>query len=242
MITPATTAPPPRVRRLEIESARLGAASAASRLLRRPGLGIAVATLGLSAVAGSIERAGAEAGAIDRSLSTVFRLVIPLATFALVGLLTGKHRLEEASGSLSRFGADRRFVTFGQVAMTAAFAAALAAVATTIGVVVAHGPPSGPLVGELFACAWIAALTAVAYTSWFSLGATFFRFGGGRAGVLFVDFVLGASGLLAWIAPRGLALNLLGLTTSDLPQRGASALLAATAILAALTAAARSGR
>jgi hypothetical protein len=225
-----------------LPSALLGLQAARQRLVSRAAALPALAAVGLSAVAGTLERGAAQRGAEGRALGSVFELVIPLATFALVGLLTGRRRLGEAAWALARFGGDRRAVTFGQVAATAVAAATLAAAASSVALLTSHGPDSPPLLSDVATSAWIAASTGAAYAAWFSLGATFLRFGGGRLGVLVVDFVLGSAGLVAWVLPRGLALNLLGLATFDLSQPGASVLLVLTTLLAGLAASLRSGR
>ena len=220
----------------------LGARGALVRLTGRTGIAIGVAAIGLAAVAGGLQREATAAQAVDRALVAIFDLVIPLATFALVSAAIGRQRLPDAVWPVARFGADRRFVALGVVAASAAVSAGIAALATVLGILAAHGPTSPPLVLDAVTSAWIAALTAAAYAAWFSLGATFLRFGGGRLAVLIADFFLGGVGLVAWVMPRGLALNLLGLAATELPQRGASAALVVTALGAAAMAAVRCGR
>ncbi len=220
----------------------LGARGALARLASRSGALVAVAALGLAAVAGYLERRAAAAQAVDRALASVFDLVIPLLTFALVTIAIGRRRLQDAAWPIARFGADRRFVALGQVVAAAGLAAGLAAAAAALAVVTAHGPTSSPLALDAATSAWIGALTAVAYAGWFSLGATFLRAGGGRMVPLVADFLVGDLGLLGWVLPRGLAANLLGLVASGLPQRSASAVLAATAAVTIALAALRCRR
>lgn len=220
----------------------LGARAAVVRLAGRTGVAVGVAAIGLAAVAGGLQREATTAQAVDRALVAIFDLVIPLATFALVSAAIGRQRLQDAVWPLARFGADRRAVALGVIAASAGVSAAIAAIATVLGIVAAHGPTSPPLLLDAVTSAWIAALTAAAYAAWLSLGATFLRFGAGRLAVLIADFFLGAVGLVAWVMPRGLALNLLGLAATELPQRGASAALVVTALAAAALAALRCGR
>lgn len=239
MSTPLAPVP---VRALLAGGVALGARSALVRLTGRTGIAVGVAAIALAAVAGALHRDATAAQAVDRALASIFDLVIPLATFALVSAAIGRQRLQDAAWPLARFGADRRAVALGTIATSAAVSAAVAAVASVLGVVAAHGPTSPPLAADAATTAWIAALTAAAYAAWFALGATFLRFGGGRVAVLIVDFFLGAVGLVAWVLPRGLALNLLGFAATELPQRGASGALVLTTAAAAALAAWRCGR
>jgi hypothetical protein len=229
-----------------IDVARVGLAAGArlalARLLGRAGFLIALASIGLATIAGAMERQAARAGAVDRALSSTFGLVIPLLTFALIGLVTGRRRLDDATWPLARFGADRRAVALGMVATAALAAAVLSALAAIATVAAAHGPTSAPLAGDAATSAWIAAATAAAYAGWFALGSTFFRFGGGRVVALATDLFIGDVGLLAAIFPLGLSRNLLGLLAGDLSQRAASVVLVTTGIVASIAAALRCGR
>lgn len=222
--------------------AALGARDARARIATRPAVVVVLASIALALVAGALERRSASSGAVDRALGAVFNLVIPLASFALFALATGRRRLDEMVWSLARFGADRRGVALGAIASAWIASASVSALAAAVAVLCAHSSASAPLASDVATSSWIAALTACSYVSWFAVGATFFRFGGGRAVILLVDFVVGDAGTLAMIMPRGLAKNLLGLAASELPQRGASSILAATAIVGALVAALRCGR
>lgn len=220
----------------------LGARATMARLGSRTGALVTVAALGLAAVAGTLERKAAAAQAVDRALASVFDLVIPLATFALVTFAIGRRRLQDAAWPLARFGADRRFVAAGQVLAAAGVAAVLAAAVAVVAVLCAHGPTSAPLLADLPTSGWIGALTAAAYAGWFALGATFLRAGAGRLVPLIASFLIGKVGLFAWVLPAGLAANLLGIAASGLPQRGASAVLAVTAMATVVLAALRCGR
>ena len=220
----------------------LGARDARARTATRPAIVVVLASVALAVVAGMLERRAAGAGAVDRALRAVFNLVVPLSSFALFALATGRRRLDQTVWSVARFGADRRGVALGAIASAWVASALVAALAAVVAVVSAHGGASAPLAFDALTSAWIAALTACSYVSWFAVGATFFRFGGGRGVILVIDFILGDVGVLASLMPRGLAQNLLGLAVSGLSQRSASATLVATAIVGALVAALRCGR
>lgn len=220
----------------------LGARAAMARMATRAGIAVAMAAVLLAALAGRLEHRAAASQAVDRALASVFDLVIPLASFALVSIVVGRQRLQDAVWPLARFGADRRFVAAGQVLAAAAAAALVGGLAALLAVVMAHGPTSQPLARDALTSGWIGALTAGAYAGWLSLGATFLRGGGGRIAVLLVDFLVGGVGLVAWVMPRGLAMNLLGLVATELPQRGASAALVVTTAATVALAALRCGR
>lgn len=224
------------------DDATLGARDAQARIATRPTIAVFIASIGLALVAGMLERRSAGSGAVDRALGAVFNLVVPLSSFAIFALATGRRRLDQTVWSVARFGADRRGVALGAIASAWVAAAAVGALAAVAAVVTAHGSTSAPLAADAITSGWIAGLTAIAYVSWFAVGATFFKFGGGRAVILVLDFILGDAGLLGDLMPRGLAKNLLGLAVSELPQRGASGMLVGTAIVGALIAAYRCGR
>jgi hypothetical protein len=89
--------------------------------------------------------------------------------------------------------------------------AALAAIAATVGAIVAHDPAAPPLAADAATCAWIGALTGAAYAALFALGATFGARGGGRVWALVLDFALGGMpGFVAILVPHAHARNLLG--------------------------------
>jgi hypothetical protein len=119
--------------------------------------------------------------------------------------------------------------------------AILSVLFAALAVVVAHADGNPPLAGDLVTSGWIAALTAAAYTGWFSLGATFGRRGGGRWVPLLLDFILGAgTGLAASFLPRAHAASLLGGSGPlGMPQSSSSLVLAASAMALSGVAAAR---
>jgi hypothetical protein len=232
-------APPPAGMRTALWA---GAAMTRQRLLRRPSVLLAVLGLALAVVGALIERRAGEAGAVDRALAGTFRLVIPLVTFGVVGMATGRGRLREAAWPAARFGLSRRDVTLGIVAATCAAAAALGALLALVSVVSAYAPGGEPLVSDALISAFVGALTGAAYAGWLAFGSTFFRRGGGLWAVLAADFLLGAStGPAGAVFPRGHAQNLLGgAPPLGLPQPASTAALLAIAIVLGLAAALRS--
>src|SRR5690349_13659473 len=189
----------------------IGLAAGRERLARRPTLLSALLGLALAIVGALIELNAGTAGAVDRALLGTFRLVIPLVSFGIAIEAAGRGNLRDGVWPIARYGVARRGVALGVIAAAVLAAAALAVIFAISTVVLAHAASSPPLLRDAFQSAWIAALTAGAYTAWFSLGATFGRRGGGRWIPLVTDFLVGSStGLLGAILPRGNAQNLLG--------------------------------
>jgi hypothetical protein len=153
--------------------------------------------------------------------------------------VSARGNLRDAVWAAARYGVPRRDVALGALAAAALAAASLGALFAGAAVVVAHGAASPPLGRDALTSAWVAALTAAAYTGWFSAGATFGRRGNGRWAPLLADFVLGGStGLAGAILPRAHAVSLLGgAAPLELPQTSSSLILGASAVaLAALAA------
>jgi len=212
------------------------------RLLGRRVALLGVLGLALSVSSAIIERRVGSAGAVDRALLSTFRLVIPLVTFAIGAEASARARLSEAAWPVARFGAPHRDVVLGIVAAAAAASALLAAISAAAVVLLAHSPAAPPLAHDALLSAWIAAVTALAYTGWFAVGATFHKHGRGRFWPLLADFVLGGSvGLAGAIFPRGNATNLLGGPAPlGLPQASSMAILIASGAALSLLAALRS--
>jgi hypothetical protein len=197
------------------------------RLYRRRTALLGLLAIALAASSAAIERRFGSAGAVDRALESTFRLIIPLATFAIVAEVSAHARLREAAWPAARYGARHRDVLLGMIAATVAASALFGAVLAALSVAVAHTPSAPPLVSDALLSAWIGAITALAYAGWFVLGATFMRLGRGRFVPLIADFVIGASGGMAGaILPRGNALSLLGGEAPlRLPQQASTGIL-----------------
>jgi hypothetical protein len=211
---------------------RLGFEAGRARIWRMPGLVLVVLVVLLGGVAGMLERDVTSAGAVDRTLVAVFSLLIPLSSFAWVGLLTGSRRLTDRALALSRFGASGRAVMLGLSLAAAAAAASSSVAAVAVAVLVTHGHGPTSLWAELFTTSWIAALTAAAYAGWFCLGSTFLWRGRGRWIPLASDFALGTLGFAGLVFPRAHAQNLIGGEAPlALPQAASSGILAALVVV-----------
>jgi hypothetical protein len=219
----------------------VGFAMGRERILRRPTALSAILGAALVVVSGLIERRVGSPGALDRTLGATFNVVVPLVTFGVCAEVSGRNNLRDGVWSAARYGVARRDVALGAIGAACAASAALGALFAVLAVLVAHTESNPPVVHDLFTSGWIAALTAAAYTGWFSAGATFGRRGGGRWVPLGLDFVLGAStGLAGAILPRANAVSLLGgAGPLGLPQASSSLILVASAMALAGVAALR---
>jgi hypothetical protein len=93
-------------------------------------------------------------------------------------------------------------------AMACALACGLSAAMVDL---LAHGAADPPFWGDAVASAYAGVLGGTAYGSWFALGASFGKRGGGRLVCLALDWVVGATdGAGALLTPRGHVRNLFG--------------------------------
>jgi hypothetical protein len=190
---------------------RLGFVTAAQRLQSRATLLLVVLSLALVISGGIIERHVTMSRAVDRSLSSTFRLVLPLYCFAIATAACHRLGLREAAWSVARFGAARRDVALGIILSVVAWSTLGGVVLSIAAVLSAYGSSSRPLLIELFSSGWIGGLVAAAYASWFAVGSTFFDRGRGRWVPLVLDFFLGSgTGAIAAFFPRSHARGLLG--------------------------------
>lgn len=190
----------------------LGCAMAADRLRGRFGA-VALSTVAAFVLAVALlERQAVPHGAATRTLlGAVFGLAMPLFVYAATSRVCGGRRLDTALYALARHGADRRACALGAVATLAAGAALAFAALAALSVVAARGTSDPALVRDALTSAWIAALGAASYASWFALGSTAGQAGGGRFAALLADWLLGtATTALAFPWPRGHLRNLLG--------------------------------
>jgi hypothetical protein len=235
---PEAASEAPRAAPLAVALA-VGFAMGRARILRRPTALSLLMGAALVVVSGLIERRVGSSGAVDRALAGTFNVVVPLVSFGVAAEVSARGNLRDAVWAAARYGVARRDVALGALGAAALAASALGALFAVLAVVVAHGTASPPLARDALTSAWIAALTAAAYTGWFSAGATFGRRGGGRWVPILADFVVGGStGLAGAILPRAHAVSLLGgAAPLGLPQASSSLILGASAVaLAALAA------
>jgi hypothetical protein len=217
-----------------------GLALAKNRLVGRPALVVTLLCIAVSIAGGIIERHAGSAGAVDRALLGTFGLVVPLASFWIVSMVTTRDRLDRAVWSVARFGVARRDVALGLTSGAVLAAASLSALVALASVFVAG--QANASARDALTCVWIAALTAAAYVGWFSLGTTFLSRGRASAIVLAVDFMIGGTGAAGLVLPRGNAVNLLGgAAPLGLGQPSSTAILLTSAVALSIVAALRSG-
>lgn len=186
-------------------------------------------------------RTGSSHGADHALLGAYGPVALPLLVYGVVAATLGGDGLPRACAPLVAFGAPPARVALASIGV-AILASAIAGALLAVGVAAtAHGASDPPLGRDLANSAWIGALGASAYASFFSFGATFGARGGGRSVALVVDWIFGASGgALALVFPRAHLRNLLGGAAAlDVSQRGAIVALALMTLLFALMASGR---
>jgi hypothetical protein len=157
-------------------------------------------------------RSSGSAHAADHVLLGAFApLVLPLLAYTLAGVVIGARSLSRSAAPLVAFGA--RPARAAAIATTVAVAACALSGGLLAAVVdlVAHASADPPLGRDAVACAYAGGLGGGVYASWFALGASFGKRGGGRPVFLVLDWVLGAGeGPTALFTPRAHVRNLLG--------------------------------
>ncbi len=194
----------------------LGARVAAVRLRHRQTAGALLLAATLTVTGAWIELSAGSLGAVDRSLASTFRVVIPLFCFALVSRVTTSAGLGESTFVLARFGAPRHAVALGLGSAASAISALVSAVFAALAVVFSHSAAAPPLWSDMLTAAWVGFATALAYCGWTLVGSTFYR-GKGRFVPIAIDFLLGGgTGFFAALLPRAHASRLLGLEPGPL--------------------------
>ncbi len=92
---------------------RLGVTMGLARLARRPALLALLLAAALVVTGALIERSADPVSAATAALRGTFRLVLPLLSFALVGEVSERGRLDDAAWPAARFGVARRDVALG---------------------------------------------------------------------------------------------------------------------------------
>jgi hypothetical protein len=204
-----------------------------ARLARSPrgwaGVGLwSVLALGMAAMA---RAEGATHGA-DRVLLEGFgAYALPLVAYALVGATLGARSMGGSVAPLVAIGASPGPAAAAAVAVAAAACTSGGAVLAGMVALIAHGSGDPPALRDALTSAYAGGLGGLAYASWFSLGASVGRRGGGRVALLVVDFVLSGSGVLEALTPRAHVRSLLGgALAMDLPERGSALMLGVLAI------------
>ncbi len=225
-----------------------GARLAFGRLVGRPLVLVSLLALAIAAMVALVERGYEPVGAATRVLTVVFGLVVPLASFAVLSIATGRARIGETVWPLARHGLRSSHLALGLLLGVMVVAAGLAVVTVELSLVLSrgadgYGAGAAGLGRDALTSGWIAALGAAAYVAWFGLGAAFFRFGRGRWIPLVADFVLGAgAGYSAAVWPRAQLRNLIGGDgVLDLSQATSSVWLAGLIVVVTVLAALRAG-
>ncbi|WP_394836203.1 hypothetical protein LVJ94_04755 [Pendulispora rubella] len=168
-------------------------------------------------------------GGVDRALLGGFGSVaVPLLSFAIVGTTVSSDSLKTAIRPVVAFGASPAHAVLATV-LTSMLASAV--LSSILGIVVVLVAGSAHTASDLVSAFWIGALGGACYASWFSFGATFGQRGTGRATLLVLDYVFGASSggtvsAIALVTPRGNVQSLLGgVSPSEVSQRTSSVAL-----------------
>jgi hypothetical protein len=207
-----------------------------------------IAAVGWSVVAVAFAVAAHARGlshAADRVLLEAYGpLVLPLLAYALVGAVVGAGSLSSAVAPLTALGAPpARVAAAAWIVASVACTAAGGLLAAVVDAV-AHGSADPPLWRDAIASAYAAGLGGAAYASFFTLGASFGKRGGGRLVFLVADWVLGGNdGATALVTPRGHVRNLLGgAPPMELSGRASAGLLVAITVVCAVLATRRARR
>lgn len=160
-------------------------------------------------IAGYVERNGGGHG-VDEVLPGVFgSYALPLIVFSLVGGVVAATSLRASIRPAIALGA-----TGSRSAISAILVVALVSAVVCGALGAALVPLSGaprPFGADVLASAWVSALGAAAYASFFAFGASFGKNGGGRTLFLVYDLVFGSTGGIVEVAtPSAHLRNLLG--------------------------------
>ncbi|MBW2525149.1 MAG: hypothetical protein JRI23_13280 [Deltaproteobacteria bacterium] len=217
---------------------RAGLALGKARLARRPLVLVGLLAVCVAFAFAVVEHESGPSGAVDRTFDGVFRWVVPLVSFVVVGIGLGPRGPAEAAWTAARFGLSRRLIVGGLLAAVMLVTSLVNVLAVDLAVLAAASAET-QLAADLWAGCWIAALGSWVYVAWFAAGASVLRSGAGRWVVLLVDFVLGEGvGAAAVPWPRAHLHSLVGgAAVMDLAQPVSSGLLLCSAgLLVALVA------
>jgi hypothetical protein len=207
----------------------------AARIVRSPRLWITLGAWSSLVVAFAVAaRVDGWAHGADRVLASVYgALALPFIALALARASFGGRSMTSSTAAVVAFGAPP-----WQAALASIFVAALATAAVGAGLaalvaLVAHGALDPARGHDAIVSAYVGGLGGGAYATWFALGTTIGRRGGGRILLLAVDWALGtAGGTTALATPRGHLRNLLGgVSPMDVSERASAVVLVALAAL-----------
>ena len=184
-----------------------------ARLLRGPRARANLAAwFGLAiALAISTRARGLTHGADLVLLDAFGAIVLPLLAFGLVGGLVGSGSFAAGIAPLAAFGARPVLAAAATLTVVVASCTAAGGVLAAVVALLAHGSGDPPVVSDALASAYAGSLGGAAYASFFALGSSFGRSGGGRALFLVLDWIVGAfGGVVSLATPRAHLRNVLG--------------------------------
>ena len=156
-------------------------------------------------------RQGAAHGADDVLLDAYASFALPLLTYALVGAAVGGGSLRASAAPLVAYGATPARAALASVVVAGAACALAGSLLGACVAVLAHGTGDPPVLRDGLTSAYAGGLGGLAYASWYALGSSFGRRGGGRIALLLADFVAwGDDGVLGMLTPRAHVRSLLG--------------------------------
>jgi hypothetical protein len=198
---------------------------------------IAWAALGV-AFATAARSSGSSHAADHVLLGAYAPLVLPLLTYALSGVVIGTRSLSLSGAPLVAFGARPAHVTALALSVAIGACALSGGLLAALVDLIAHASADPPLGHDAITCAYAGGLGGGAYASFFALGASFGKRGGGRPLLLVLDWVLGAGdGPIALVAPRAHVRNLFGGTApAELSERASALMLVLLAIACVIAA------
>jgi hypothetical protein len=206
-----------------------------ARLARSPRAWLGVGAWGLLALglAFAARRAGTSHGADHVLLDGYAAFALPLLTYALVGAALDARSVAGATAPLVAFGASPGRAAAAGVLVGAAGCALAGSLLAASVAALAHGPGDPPAMRDALTSAYAGGLGGLAYASWYALGASFGRRGGGRLALLVVDFLAsGDDGVFGMVTPRAHVRNVLGgPAVMDLSERASAAALVAMAVV-----------
>jgi hypothetical protein len=175
--------------------------------------------------------------AADRVLLDAYGpVILPLLAYALSSAVVGARSFSAAVAPLRAFGASPVRAAVAALAVAIASSAMAGGVLGAAVDAIAQGPAVRSFIlRDAGTSAYACALGGAAYASWFVLGATFGRRGGGRFVFLLADWALGANETVAaLVTPRGHLRNMLGgVPPMELSERGSAIALVAISLVCA---------
>ncbi len=177
-----------------------------------------------------IARQNAWAHGADRVLSSVYgALALPFIAYAIAGAAFGGRSMVSSTAPLVALGTPPWRAALASVGVAALASALLGAFLAALVACVAHGAADPPAGHDAIVSAYVGGLGGAAYATWFALGTTMGRRGGGRLVFLGLDWLLGGAGTPTALAtPRGHLRSLLGGASSlSISERWSATMLVA---------------